>query len=230
MSNPCTATIEARDGHQLQGYLAQPEGPAAAGLILLHEIFGITESMKKLAHEYASQGYRVIVPALFDRVAPNTVIPYEQPARGREIAEQCRLDHILMDIEAAARSVHDRPAAVIGFCWGGTYAYLAACDLDISGAVSYYGTRIHEHLHKKPKHPVQFHFGEQDALVPATVLQKIRNANPCQSFYLYHEAGHAFANAARNSFHAASAATAYNRTLDFLVRLFDKAASKPPTH
>ena len=213
MNNHCTTTIQARDGHTFQAYLVQPHGEPIAGLVMLHEIFGITYSMKNLAHKYADQGYRVLVPALFDRVASDTVLPYEEMARGREIAGRCDPDQVLIDIEAACREVSPQPAAVIGFCWGGTYAYLAACELDITCAVSYYGTRIHEFLQKKPRHPVQFHFGEQDPLISQSALKKIRKANPCQSFYLYPQAGHAFANEARSSFHPLSAETAYNRNI-----------------
>jgi carboxymethylenebutenolidase len=112
--------------------------------------------------------------------------------------------------------------AIIGYCWGGTLAYLAACELPVTCAVSYYGGQIaKEHLDKHPKRPVLYHFGEKDPYIPPADLEKIRAADPGGEFHLY-PADHGFNCEERGSYDAASAQLARRRTLDFLVRQMEK--------
>ncbi len=229
MSIGKTISLVAADGHRLSAYLVEPaaETPVVetpkegtkAGLVILQEIFGVTGQMKKLAERFAQHGYRTIVPALFDRVAPDSVIPYDEADQGRALAGKCKPDNVLMDIQTAADRVNvDNRVSVIGFCWGGTYAFLSACELKISSAVAYYGTRIVEQLDKKPKCPLLFHFGEKDNLISDVHIAQIRAANPSLPTYVYPGAGHAFANADRPSYHPESARVAEERTLEFLAQ------------
>lgn len=220
MSNDKTIQLSSSDNHQLSAFLAEPATEPKAGLVILQEIFGVTEHMKNLARRYAEQGYRTIVPALFDRVAPDSVIPYDKAAKGRSLAEQCQPQAVLKDIQAAADLVRvDHKVAVIGYCWGGTYAYLSACELPISAATAYYGTRIIEQLSKKPRCPVQFHFGEEDPIITPGQVAQIKAANPTQPIYVYHGAGHAFSNADRPSYHNEASRLAEDRTLSFLQQI-----------
>lgn len=224
MSIGNTISLVAADAHRLSAYLVEPatenpEEETKAGLVILQEIFGVTGQMKKLAERFAQHGYRTIVPALFDRVVPDSVIPYDDADQGRALAGKCEPDKVLMDIQAAADRVSvDNRVSVIGYCWGGTYAFLSACELNISSAVAYYGTRIVDQLDKKPKCPLLFHFGENDNLITDVHIAQIRAANPSQPMHVYPGAGHAFANADRPNHHPQSARIAEERTLDFLAQ------------
>ena len=123
----------------------------------------------------------------------------------------------MADIAAALAVVrHTGRVGVVGFCWGGKQAYLAACHLPVSAAVAYYGGSIAASLDQKPKAPVMFHFGEHDTHIPLTDVAKIKAANPQGIFHLY-PAGHGFNCDQRGSYHAPSAQLARERTLAFLA-------------
>lgn len=209
--------LTASDGHQYRAFLAQPQGQPVADLILLQEIFGVTGHMQKLAIGYANYGFRVIVPALFDRVERDLVIRYADPDRGRAIAQQVEIPWVLKDIDAACKYAgNNRSVAVIGYCWGGTFAYLAAAKLKVAAAVSYYGTRVADNLQPHLNAPVQFHIGADDAMIPQQAIAKIAQAHPDQPLWLYKNAGHAFACEDRAAYEPISSKLAEQRTLDFL--------------
>jgi carboxymethylenebutenolidase len=105
--------------------------------------------------------------------------------------------------------------ALVGFCWGGTLAWIGARTLPIRAAVTYYASRIGEHLDGVPAVPTLLHFGERDANIPLADVEKARALYPQGQFHLY-PAGHGFSCSARASYDAASAALAWQRTLDFL--------------
>jgi len=219
MNSGKTITLVAPDRHEFSAFLAEPETEAKAGLVILQEIFGVTDHMKNIAERFAEHGYRTIVPALFDRVSRNSVIPYADAARGRDLAGRCPPTEVLMDIQAAADRVKVKNrVSVIGYCWGGTYAYLSACELKITSAVAYYGTRIVDQLDRKPGCPVLFHFGENDQIITDAQVAQIKSANPTQPLHVYPGAGHAFSNTDRPSYHPESAQIAEERTLAFLAK------------
>ena len=129
----------------------------------------------------------------------------------------------LLDLAASINVVkHAGRVAVVGYCWGGTLAYLAACELPVSCAVSYYGGQIaKEHLGKSPKRPVMYHFGEKDPYIPPPDIEKIRAADPNGVFHVY-PADHGFNCDERGSYDAASAQLARERTLAFLAAQLEK--------
>lgn len=211
-------TIKADDGHQLDAYLSDADN-AKAGLVVIQEIFGITEHLKNTADQFAQLGYQTIVPALFDRVEPGLVLPYDQVAKGIEIAGQCAEDKVLSDIKAAMDAVAvNGKVAVVGYCLGGTYAYLSACRLSPTSAISYYGTRVTDYLDEKPDCPILFHFGEKDIYVTPDDIELIRQANPKQSAYVYEGADHGFSCKDRSSYHPDSEKLAWQRTTEFLLQ------------
>lgn len=79
MSQARKISLTASDGHELAAFLAEPNQAAKGGVVILQEVFGITDHMKVLVEQHASLGYLAIVPALFDRGAPNRVLPYSEP-------------------------------------------------------------------------------------------------------------------------------------------------------
>lgn len=213
-----TVQLAAGDGHRFAAYRATPAGKPRGGLVIVQEIFGVTRHMRDVADQYAAQGYTSVAPSMFDRVEPGIELPYTEIARGRDYAGRLRLDQTMLDVNAALDSVAEAGRkGVVGFCWGGTIAYLAACETRIAAAVSYYGGRITQYLDRKPRCPVMYHFGEQDRGIPLTAVEQIRASHPEGTYYLY-PAGHGFNCTERADYDPASARLAFARTCEFLAR------------
>lgn len=214
-----TVKLKASDGHTLEAYRATPKGQVKGGLVILQEIFGLTDQLKSVVRSYAQDGYDTIFPCIYDRVAPGTVIPFSEGERGRDLAYGLDLDKVVLDIAAAADAVRGpHGVSVLGFCWGGGVIIRAAADIDLRGAIAFYGTRLPTYLHFKPKCPVLFHFGSKDPNSTPEIIEQVRKAFPSAETHIY-EAGHAFANDVRPAAYVEEAAnTARARTLKFLDR------------
>ena len=217
--NAETVKLKASDGHTLEAYRATPKGPVKGGLVILQEIFGLTDQLKSVVRSYAQDGYDTILPAVYDRVTPGTVLGFDQGERGREMAYGLDLDKVVLDIAAAADAVRNpHGVSVLGFCWGGGVIIRAAADIDLRGAIAFYGTRLPTYLHFKPKCPVLFHFGSKDPNSTPEIIEQVCKAFPSAETHLY-DAGHAFANDVRPAAYVEEAAnTARARTLKFLDR------------
>jgi carboxymethylenebutenolidase len=103
---------------------------------------------------------------------------------------------------------------VVGYCWGGTLAYVSACELPVACAVAYYGGSITKYLDKKPQRPVMYHFGERDSHIPQSAIDQIKAVHPEGQYFMY-PAGHGFNCSERADFDAASAKLALDRSLAF---------------
>jgi carboxymethylenebutenolidase len=215
--------LTAADGFKLQGFRVKPSGPARGGLVVLQEIFGLTEQMKSVVRAYAADGYDAIFPCLFDRVSPGLVVPFSEPDRGRDLAYNLDLDKAILDIAAAADCVRGpHGISVLGFCWGGGVIVRAAAEIDLRGAIAFYGTRLPTYFKYKPKCPLLFHFGAADPNSPPETIDAVRKTYPDPETHIY-QAGHAFANDVRPTYVAEAAATARKRTLTFLQKVHARA-------
>lgn len=211
-------TLTAADGHELDCWIVPAEGDRRGGLVILQEIFGITDQLKGVAARYAALGYEVAIPALFDRHEKGAVIPFDEAPRGRDMMMASDLDQTMADAGAAVQALaaSGGKVAVMGFCWGGGLAIRAAQVLDVACAVSFYGTRLPQYLDKPLKAPVLAHFGTQDDHVPPEMRAEAQEKLPEMLVYLY-EAGHAFANDARPAYVPDAAKLAHARTEAFLA-------------
>ena len=217
-------TLMARDGHEFNAWLAAPKGPARGALVIAQEIFGVNHHIRGVADGFAADGYVVIAPCLFDRIRRGIELGYSEPEvqEGRGYRLQVPLEKTLLDLAASINVVkHAGRVAAVGYCWGGTLAYIAACNLPVSCAVSYYGGQIRDHLAKSPRRPVMYHFGEKDPYIPASDIEKIRAADPNGEFHIY-PADHGFNCDERGSYDAPSAQLARERTLAFLAAQMEK--------
>jgi carboxymethylenebutenolidase len=186
----------------------------------VQEIFGVNSHVRAVADGYAAEGYVVIAPCLFDRVRRGIELGYSAAdmQEGMGYVAQLKAEQTLADMAAAIAVVkHAGRVGVVGYCWGGTIAYVAACDLPIACAVAYYGGSITKQLHKHPKCPVMYHFGELDTHIPVSDIDAIKAADPQGQFYMY-PAGHGFNCNQRGSYDAASAALARERSLAFFAK------------
>jgi len=214
-------TIKARaaDGHELDVYRAEPGGRARGGLVVAQEIFGVNSHIRAVCDGYAADGYLVVAPALFDRVERGVELGYqsEDVARGRKLREPISLDQALMDMEAAAKEVAGAgKVGVVGYCWGGSIAWVAATrSTSFAATVGYYGGMVPDLANEQPNCPVQLHFGDQDQSIPLAGVEKVKAAHPEVPVFIY-PAGHGFSCDQRGSYHADSARLARERTLAFL--------------
>lgn len=216
-----TLTLTAEDGHRLAAYIAQPDARPRGGVVVIQEIFGVNAHIRSVADDYARSGYLAIAPALFDRVRPGIELGYSEDdvTRGREIRAQVRNEDALLDIAAAADAVRSAGrVAAVGYCWGGTLAWLAATRLaGFAAVVSYYGGGIGGFAAERPHCPVILHFGERDHAIPLTEVEAVRKAQPDLPVHVY-PAGHGFNCDARGSFEPKCAEIARDRTLAFLAK------------
>jgi carboxymethylenebutenolidase len=213
-----TVRLQAADGFAFEAFRARPKDAPAGGLVMLQEIFGLTDQLKSAARAYARDGFDTIVPCLFDRAAPGTVVPFRDANRGRDLAYGLALDKVMLDVAAAAACVQNgHGVSVLGYCWGGGVIVRAAAELPLRGAVAFYGTRLPSYLDQKPTCPLLFHFGAADPNSPPETIAAVRRAFPSAETYTY-EAGHAFANDVRPTYVESAATMARARTLDFLNR------------
>ena len=208
----------AKDGHIADVYVAKPESQAIATVVILQEIFGITDHIKDVCQQYAAHGYLVIAPALYDRIRKNIVLDYSSFAEGVDYKMQLNDEQTLMDIEAAIALVENTSkVAVVGFCFGGALSYLASTRLNLSCAISYYGGGIAEkYINQKPLCPIMYHFGALDSAIPLSEVAVIKSSHPEGVFHIYEDAGHGFNCNFRKDYHEESAKIASTRSLDFL--------------
>jgi carboxymethylenebutenolidase len=187
---------------------------------VIQEIFGVNSHIRKVTDGFAADGYTAIAPCLFDRVRRGIELGYSaaEMQEGSGYAKQLMPEDTLRDLAAALAVVkHSGRAATVGYCWGGTMSYLAACQLPLACAVVYYG-RIGSYLDQKPKCPVMYHYGKEDRSIPHADVARTKAANPHAPLFVYQGAGHGFNCEQRDTYNPQVAALARARTLDFLGR------------
>ncbi len=214
---PQHTQLESSDGHKFDAYIAQPTGEPKAGIVVLQEVFGVNAHIRSVADGFAQAGYLAIAPALFDRAERNVELGYDSEGmkRGMQIVQKIPLDGSVADIEASIQYLREhgaRKVGVVGYCWGGTLAWVANTRLHPDATVSYYGGRIAEYVNEKPTCPAIFHFGLLDQHIPQTDVEKLRQAHPEFPVYTY-DADHGFNCDARGSYNEPAAKLARQRTL-----------------
>jgi carboxymethylenebutenolidase len=223
-------TIMARDGHEFQAWLAGPPGRPRGAVLVIQEIFGVNSHLRTVTDRFASEGYTAIAPSLFDRVRRGIELGYA-PAElqeGMGYVKQLDPEATRRDLAAALAVVkHSGRAAAVGYCWGGSLAYLAAVELPLACAVVYYG-RIVSYLDRRPRCPVMYHFGTADRSIPLADVERVRAASPQAPVYTYEGAGHGFNNDQRDSYQPQAAALARTRTLEFIARYVAGATGGAP--
>src|ERR1043166_9975684 len=123
-------TLTAADGHKLGAYGAAPAGKPKGGIVVIQEIFGVNHHIRSVCDRLAGEGYAALAPALFDRTTRDFQSGYsaDEVAKARKFVEAPDWDAMLRDTDAAIKELKS-PVAIMGFCMGGTVAFLAACRL-----------------------------------------------------------------------------------------------------
>lgn len=214
--------LTASDSFQLGGYRADPTGTPKGTLVVIQEIFGVNHHIRNVCDRYASEGYVAVAPAIFDRIEPNFQSGYtpDEVAVARKFVANPDWDAMLCDVQAAIDSVKDvGPVGIVGFCLGGSVAFVAATKLSgLRAAVGYYGGAIVRFADDTPKVPTLLHFGEKDTGIPQSDVGAIRAKRADVEIHVYPGAQHGFSCDERASYDKASAELAGQRTLAFFAR------------
>lgn len=211
--------LTASCGHKFQAYAAG-DVSAKRGLVVVQEIFGVNSHMRQICDHLASFGYRVISPAMFDRVERGVELAYDSSGIEKGLALRAEIpeDAVLRDIEASASALAPRPTGIIGYCWGGTIAWWGATrSKSFKAAIGWYGGGIAATREEKPNCPVQLHFGEADKGIPMTDVESIINAQPDIPVFVYPGAEHGFGCHDRPSFNPWANEIAEHRSLAFFA-------------
>lgn len=211
--------LTAADGHEFDVFEAGNVN-APRGLVLLQEIFGVNAHIRAVGERLAGYGYRVLAPALFDRVKRGVELGYEEADMKEGVALRAPIapEKTLLDIEATAAAFRGIPLGIIGYCWGGTLSWRAACQTDKFWAAScWYGSDIVKLKDLTPTCPVQVHYGAADHSSPPDVVAAVREAQPGIEVYDYEGADHGFGCDSRASFSRKDWELAELRSLTFFA-------------
>ena len=211
--------VSTEDGHSFDAFRATPDSPRG-GLVILQEIFGMTEQLKSVTRAWAADGYDTILPAMYDRIKPNCVLSFDDMEGAQGMKNQLDPDSVVKDVRAAVATVEGgNGVSLLGFCWGGGVAARMAGLLDLKGAISFYGTMLANNSANGANCATLFHFGESDQHSPPDVIDSVKRNIPDAECYIY-DAGHAFANDARPGLYVEDATKlARQRSLEFLNRV-----------
>ena len=215
--------LTAKDGFDLDAYVAKPESEPIAGLVVIQEIFGVNPHIQSVADRYANEGFFVIAPAIFDRAEKNVQFSYdgENSKKGVALMEKIGIPPMVEDVSAAldyARAQTGKKTGTVGYCLGGLLSWLSACRLHTDASVGYYAGGIGSVAQEMPKCPVMLHFGTNDSHIPAEQVEKVAAAHPDVQIFWYEGADHAFNRDVAPSYHPQAAKLAWERSLAFLKK------------
>jgi carboxymethylenebutenolidase len=214
-----TIELTAADGHKLSVYRADPAGKPRGAVVVIQEIFGVNSHIRSVADGYATDGYLVIAPAMYDRVKRGYETGYSQDEieAGRKIMQGLDWTNTMNDVDAAVGAAKSAgKVGIVGYCWGGTVAWLAAArTAGLACAVPYYGGGMPNFINEKPKVPVLCHFGELDKSPSPEQAKELLARHPEVKAHFYNGAGHGFNCDQRPSYNAEASRMARERTLAF---------------
>lgn len=218
--------LKAHDGQFIPAYIAEPKGTPRGGIVVIQEIFGVNSHIRAVADGYASEGYLAVAPAIFHRVKPDVELGYGEEDMSAGMALKAATEALetpgaMQDIQAAIqRAAQAGKVGIVGYCYGGLLTWRSACQLEgLSAAVPYYGGGVTtpDEIARKPRCPVQAHFGDQDKWIPLESVEAFRKAQPEVEVHVYH-ANHGFNCDQRASYNAEAAKLARERALAFFAK------------
>ena len=207
------------DGADIAVYHVEASKERRGGLVLVQEIFGVTDHIRELCDEYASDGYEVLAPAIFDREHPGFEADYTGPDYDRAVELARHLHPFLLSLDDAQTCIDSLkskgPVFITGSCYGGSVAWaMAGISGDLTAASCYYGSLIPTlYADKAPKCPTIAHFGRYDQGIPMEGVEAlIAKAHPMAEIFVY-DANHGFNSDRRKDYHEPSAELAREQTL-----------------
>ncbi len=220
--------ITASNGHVFSAYRADPAEAPKGAVVVLQEVFGVNGHIRKVTDAFAAKGYVAVAPCLFDRVQKGVELGYDESSvtEGLDLIKQVGFENAVADIQATVEAVGKiSKVAIVGYDWGGYLAYQSANRVNgLACAIAYYGFGITHLGHGKCKIPTQLHFGSRDPYIPINQIVQFRAARPDLMIWDY-PAGHGFNCDERDTYDAAAAEKALERTLTLISHRLEG----PPT-
>lgn len=218
-----TIRLTAVDGHELEAYLSRPAGRPRGGLVVAQEMYGLTRYLTAVCDLFAAHGYLTIAPALYDRQQRGLVFAYTDADhdRAQVLFNGWPWDKALDDLDAAKAAVaHAGKVAMVGYCWGGSLAWLAACRREYACTIAYYGSAMPKYADETARCPVLANCGDKDASMPLDGILMFRERQPGVVVSIFAGARHAFDNPLRgdNRFHQEASDQSRRDTLALLAR------------
>ena len=224
--------INGLDG-EFSAYVAIPRRPSGLAVVMLQEIFGVNANIRALADSFAAAGHAVVAPDLFWRQAPGIQLdPAKEDDRSRamELMQGLNRDQSVADAAAALTTLRARVpglenAAAVGYCYGGSVAYLLAARGVVDAGVAYYGTGLHTILAELEglKGRLLLHIAAEDYICPPEAQQAIAEAVEKigdRAVVMTHPGvGHAFARVGGSAFDQQAADRANAATKELLESL-----------
>ncbi len=213
-----TTLSSAIDGAEITALSATPNAPKG-GVVVIQEIYGLTDHIAEMCGVFADAGYAAIAPSLFDRVEKNFHAAHDPEGvkKGIGAVRASSWPQVVSDLQAAIDAL-PQPVYVTGFCYGGAAAWMAAAQCTgLKAAASFYGRLIADLTEQTPRVPVMLHYGARDASIPPENIERVRLATPHSPLYLY-DAGHGFCRGGSSDYDAPSRELAVTRTLDWFAR------------
>ena len=215
---------------KIPAYLARPAGEPRAAIIVVPEIFGVNEGIRRKCDGWADEGYLALAPDIFWRFAPGVELDPDVPDQLQQAFgyfQQYDANDGVNDIEAAIhhlrRAEGCAKVGLVGFCLGGRLAYMAAARTDISASVGYYGVMIDQMLGESRAiaNPLMLHIPTADHFVGADAQQAIHaglDGHPKVALHDYPGLDHGFAAEMGDRRDEAGAELADQRTREFFAR------------
>jgi len=220
--------VTAADGGKFNCHVEKPGKAATAAVIIVQEIFGITNWLKSAAEWYASNGFLAVVPDLFWRLEPGLNLNDRNDKdlqKAFKYYGEFNKDKGIDDLKAVLKAVRgmkvgDGQVGCSGYCLGGLMTYLMAARSDVDVSVAYYGGGIDEYLSEAHniKKPIMMQFAEDDKHITKEKQDKIKNqlgGNPLVTIHTYPHTDHAFCRVGGENYNMKSAEQANSRTLEF---------------
>ena len=188
---------------EFSAYLAEPAGPPRGAIVVIQEIFGVNEGIRRKCDAWAERGYLAAAPDLFWRFAEGVQLDPDVPEefqRALHLMGQLNQDQAVKDIEATIRYLRRQTprVGVVGYCLGGRLAFMCAARTDADASVGYYGVGLDNLLHEANAvgKPLMLHIAGDDGFVPKEVQAKVHEAldgNPHVTLHDYPGEDHGFA-------------------------------------
>ncbi len=214
-------TLTAADGFTLDAYMSQPADEPKGSLVVIQEIFGVNSHIRDVVDGYASDGYFVIAPAIFDRAERGVELGYDQEGvqKGLQLARgELDQEKILLDVQSAINhAAQFGKVGVVGYCFGGLMTWVCAARAEnVACCAGYYGGGIINAIDLVPRVPTMLHFGNLDKGIPLSDVEQVGARHPDVEIHIY-DADHGFNCDHRASYDEAAAKLARQRSLAFFA-------------
>ncbi len=216
--------FKSADDRIIPYFESKPNNTTKDSIILVYEIFGMTDHIKNLSKKLANLGFLVNVPDIFSRIEKNVVLKYDKEGftKGIALKEKLGWELPVMDIVGlAALLKKNYTVSIIGFCYGGSLSWLSIQKSFIfDKAICYYGSSIPEFLSLDINCPTIVHFGNKDKGIPFEAVKRVKdysiNQKKSLKVYEYENADHGFNCEERKSYDKIASDLAFKRTINFI--------------